>query len=600
MAVLEPVGSVTVGERRVDSITVATIWHSLQRTAREMRHLLHRTGQSFLIAQSKDISTGILDAHGATLAVPAGMPPHFLGGKYSVEYILREFGDEIYPGDIFLSNDPYHGYTCHPPDWGFFRPIFHQGKLAFWAMCRTHMEDSGAAYPGGYFSNPYDVHAEGLLMPATKIIERGQEQREVLRLIWNNIRMADGVRIDSYAAIAATRLCEDRMLALLARYGDETVRAALDSMIARTERAVRGVIAAIPDGSYHGESSTDDDGVVLDVPVTVRVEITVRGDELTMDFSRSDPQQQGFVNSTWFNSYSCAMAGLALSMGPEMADYQNEGLMRPVELVNPEGRVTNSVYPAPCGGAPISVGQNVIEAVMQAMSEALPQRAAAAWGRRYGQYIYSHDLRTGKLFVYPGYEAEGGAGAVYGYDGFQGTGSIGTLGEIVRPNTEDIETRFPWRTRCREFRIDSCGAGRWRGGPGFTWETENLGGEAWAQTGAGHGETTFGQGALCGCPTPPNVCYILRNGERIQAKVHRLHHLLPGDHLIKMTGGGGGVGLPQERDPQAVWDDVYVHELVSLEAAREVYRVAIDPSTRAIDWETTRALRANATRKCAP
>ena len=600
MSVLEPIGSVAVGQREVDPVTVATIWHSLQRTCREMLHLVQRTAQSYLISQLKDISAGVWDADGTTLAIPVGLPAQFIGGKHSVQYILSEYRGEVYPGDIFLSNDPYRGYTSHPPDWGFFRPIFYEGELCFWTMCRTHMEDTGAAYPGAYFSNPYDVHAEGLLIPAVKIIERGREQKDLLKLIWNNLRLPENVRIDSYAAIAATKLCEDRMTQLLEKYGLGTVRAALGSMIERTERAARAAIRAIPDGISYGESATDDDGVVLDVPVTVRVEITVKGDELTIDFTKSDPQQKGYINSTWPTTYSYAMAGVALFLGSELADYQNEGLMRPVKLVNPEGRVTNARYPAPCGGAPVNVGHNMFEAVIKAFSEALPHRAAAGWGRRYGQYTFGHYPKSGGLYVYTGYEAEGGAGAVYGYDGYQGTGSIGSLAEIIRPNTEDVEIRYPWRIHRREFRLDSCGAGRWRGGAGFTWEAENLGGEAGMHTGAGQGETTFSHGALGGCPTQPNVAYIIRNGERIVAKVHRLHYVQQGERMLKETGGGGGVGPPHERDPQAVWDDVYVNELVSLKAAREVYKVAIDGRTRAIDWEETRALRTNPTRKCVP
>jgi len=221
----------------------------------------------------------------------------------------------------------------------------------------------------------------------------------------------------------------------------------------------------------------------------------------------------------------------------------------------------------------------------------VPSRAAAGWGRRFGQYIYGTNPRTNGLYVFPGYHAEGGAGAVAGYDGYQGSASIGTLGEISRPNTEDVEIRYPWKVISREFRKDSSGAGKWRGGPGFHWEAVNLGGEAGMHTGAGHGETTFSHGALGGKPTPPNICYIVRNGEKIRAKVHRLHQLKGGDHVVKDTGGGGGIGRPEERDPQAVWDDVYINELVTIEAAREVYKVAIDPATRKIDWEQTKALR---------
>jgi N-methylhydantoinase B len=458
-------------------------------------------------------------------------------------------------------------------------------------LARAHVEDTGAAYPGAYFSDPYDIHSEGILIPGVKVVAEGVEQRDILRLIWNNVRLADGVRTDCYAMIAATKVAENRLLELIGRYGLETVKGCVAVMQERTERAVRACIETMPDGTYYGESSTDDDGYELDVPVTVRCEVTVKGGRLTLDFSKSDKQRRGFVNCSYPSTYSIGVAGAILFLDPALADYHNEGTMESVEVIAPEGLVVNAKYPAPMGGAPVNMGHNIMEAVMMAMSEAVPSRAAAGWGRRYGQYIYGTNPRTGGLYVFPGYHAEGGAGAVAGYDGYQGAASIGTLGEISRPNTEDVEIRYPWRVISREFRKDSSGAGKWRGGPGYHWEVANLGGEAGMHTGAGHGETTFSHGALGGKPTPLNVCHIVRNGERIRAKTHRLHQLKAGDHIVKDTGGGGGIGKPEERDPQAVWDDVYINELVSLEAARDVYKVVIDPATRKIDWQQTEALR---------
>lgn len=576
----------------VDPLTLSTVWHSMQRICREMRRVIERTSQSYLISQLHDISLGIWDGEGNTIAIPVGLPMQFVGAKYSVRYIIDEYKDDIYPGDVFLSNDPYKGYSTHPPDWGFFRPIFHQDRLVFWTLARAHVEDTGAAYPGAYFSDPYDVHSEGMLIPGIKVFEKGREQRDIMRLIFNNVRLADGVRNDSYAMIAATKLAEDRLSDLIAKYGLDTVGKCLAVMQARTEQAVRASITAIPDGTYYGESSTDDDGVVLDVPVTVRCEVTISGDRMKIDFSKSDKQQKGFVNCSFPNSYSCAIAAAICFFDPALADYHNEGSMRPIEVVAPEGSVLNSQYPAPTGGAPVSMGGNVLEAVLMALSAAVPSRAAAGWGRRYGQYIYGIDPRTKGLYVFPGYHAEGGAGAVYGYDGYQGTGSLGTLGEIARPNTEDYEVRYPWEIVSREFRTDSCGAGKWRGAAGFHWEAVNLGGEAGMHTGAGQGETTSAHGCLGGRPSLPNVCHILRrDGESYLAKVHRLHKLYAGDRIIKDTSGGGGVGRPEERDPQAVWEDVYIDELVTLAAAREIYKVAIDAATRQIDWEETRALR---------
>ncbi len=576
----------------IDPLTLSTVWHSLQRICREMRRVIENTSQSYLISQLKDISVGIWDGEGSTIAIPLGLPIQFVGAKFSVRYILDEYRDNVYPGDVFLANDPYKGYSCHPPDWGFFRPIFHQGKVVFWTLARAHVEDTGAAYPGAYFSNPYDIHSEGILIPGVKVVERGEEQRDILRLIWNNVRLAEGVRIDCYAMIAATQMSENRLVGLIERYGIDTVQGCVTVMQERTERAVRACIGRMADGTYTGESSTDDDGYVLDVPVTVRTEVTVKGEELTIDFSKSDKQQRGFVNCSYPSTYSNGVAGAILFLDPALAEYHNEGTMRAIKVIAPEGLVVNAKYPAPMGGAPVNVGTNIIEAMMMAMSKVVPERAAAGWGRRYGQYIYGTDPRTGGLYVMPGYHAEGGAGAVAGYDGYQGSASLGTLGEISRPNTEDVEIKYPWRVISRQFRMDSSGAGKWRGGPGFHWEVVNLGGEAGMHTGAGYGETTFSHGALGGNHTFPNVCHILRDGEMILTKVHRLHQLRAGDHIIKDTGGGGGVGRPEERDPQAVWDDVYINEFVSVQGAREFYKVVIDPESRQIDWDKTKSLRA--------
>ncbi|MFQ5922462.1 MAG: hydantoinase B/oxoprolinase family protein, partial [Anaerolineales bacterium] len=577
----------------IDPLTLSTVWHSLQRICREMRRVIENTSQSYLISQLKDISVGIWDGEGSTIAIPLGLPIQFVGAKFSVRYILDEYRDNVYPGDVFLANDPYKGYSCHPPDWGFFRPIFHQGKVVFWTLARAHVEDTGAAYPGAYFSNPYDIHSEGILIPGVKVIDRGKEQRDILRLIWNNVRLAEGVRIDSYAMIAATQVAENRLVGLIERYGIDTVQGCVTVMQERTERAVRACIGRMADGTYTGESSTDDDGYELDVPVTVRCEVTVKGEELTLDFSKSDKQQRGFVNCSYPSTYSIGVAGAILFLDPALAEYHNEGTMRAIKVIAPEGLVVNAKYPAPMGGAPVNMGHNIMESVMMAMSEAVPERAAAGWGRRYGQYIYGTNPRTGGLYVFPGYHAEGGAGAVAGYDGYQGAASIGTLGEISRPNTEDVEIKYPWKVISRQFRMDSSGAGKWRGGPGFHWEVANLGGEAGMHTGAGHGETTFSHGTLGGNHTLPNICHIQRNGEMIQAKVHRLHQLRAGDHIIKDTGGGGGVGRPEERDPQAVWDDVYINEFVSVQGAREIYKVVIDPESRQIDWDKTKSLRAS-------
>jgi len=575
---------------RVDHMTLSTVWHAFQNICREMRHVIDRTSQNYLIAQLHDVSVGIWDGTGRTVAVPIGLSVQYLGGKLSVEYVLEKFKGNLNPGDVILVNDPYHGHCCHLPDWGFYRPIFYQGELQFFTLCRAHQMDTGGAYPGGYFPNSYDIHAEGFAIPGIKVMEGDCEREDVMELIWNNVRWPEGVRIDNYAQIAATRVCEERVVALLNKYGRETVLACVEEMMARTERAVRAAIEKIPDGTYYGEAATDDDGTELDVPVWVRCEITVTGDTLKVDFSKSDKQRKGFVNCVFNSTFSNTLSALFMFLDPALGEYHNEGSLRPITVYAPPGSVLNAQYPATVGASPVSMGHQIIEAVVSAMSQAVPARAIACWGKRYGHYIFGYDPRTEERYVVTTFDMDGGAGAVRGFDGFEGATSIGTLGEVNKGNVEEVEMRFPWRTVRWEFATDSCGAGRWRGASGIHWEVENVGGEAGIATGSSDGEIVRAPGALGGEPTPNSRAFLIREGETRQIRGHRMYQLRPGDVIRKVSGGGAGVGAPDERDPEKVRWDV-INEFISLEKARETYKVVIDPVTLTVDQATTTALR---------
>ena len=576
---------------RVDPLTLLTVWHSFQNICKEMRHLLDRTCQNYLIAQLHDVSVGIWDGTGRTVAIPIGLSVQYLGGKMSVEYVLDKFKGNLNPGDVVLVNDPYHGHCCHLPDWGFYRPIFYRGELLFFTMCRAHQMDTGGAFPGGYFPNGYDIHAEGLAIPGIKVMEGDKVREDVMELILNNVRWPQGTRIDNYAQIASLRLCEQRIVALLDKYGKQTVLACVDEMMTRTEKAVRATIAKIPDGTYSGEAATDDDGTELDVPVWVRCEITVKGDSLTVDFSSSDKQRKGFVNCIFNSTFANALWGIFLFMDPDLGEYHNEGSMRPVTVVAPPGLVVSAQYPATVGASPVSVGSQIIQAMMNAMSKAIPQRAMGAWGMRHGHYIFGMDPRSKERYVVTTFDMDGGTGAVYGYDGHEGPCGMGSLGTVNKGNVEELEMKFPWRYERWEFVADTQGAGQWRGGSGMHWEVKNVGGDAGVATGSSDGEIVRGPGALGGEPTLNSKAYLLRDGEKSIIRGHRLYQLKPGDVIVKHTGGGAGVGNPTERDPREVRWDV-LNEYVTVEKARETYKVAIDPVTLQINEDQTRKLRA--------
>jgi N-methylhydantoinase B len=574
----------------VDPITLSTVWNAMQSACREMRHVMDRTAQSYLIAQLHDVGAGIWDARARTIAVPEGPTSMFLSQKFSVRYLLDKFGDDLAPGDVILNNDPYHGHCNHLPDWGFFRPVFYRGELLFFTMTRGHQMDTGGAYPGGYFPNAYDIHAEGLCIPPIKIITEGKERADVLELIYNNVRFPEGVRIDNYSLIAATKVAEHRLVAMLDKYGRDTVLACVEEMLARMERAMRGQIAAFPDGVYHGESASDDDGTDLDQPVHVRCDAVIEGDRLVLDFSGSDAQRKGFVNNVYSSTYSRAIAGSFLFFDPALAGFHNEGSMAPIEVVAPAGTVVHATYPATVGGSPVNVGTQVLEATVDALSKARPEKAIAAWGRRRGHYLFGTDPRTGERYVQTTTDADGGAGAVHGFDGYEGAVGFSTLSSVQRGNVEELEIRFPWRYLAYEFATDLSGAGRWRGANGMRWEALNHGSDVGLATGSSDGERTQPPGAAGGRPGPLCKAFVRRDGELVPIPTHRMVQVRSGETLLKLSGGGGGVGDPLDRDPQAVLSDV-LDGVVSVGAARDVYGVALTAAGDAVDEPATRALR---------
>lgn len=579
--------------RDVDPITLSTVWHGMQSIAREMRYVVDRTAQNYLLAQLHDMAAGIWDAQARTIAVPEGPTSMFLSQHFAVEAILEKFGDDLHPGDVILTNDPYKGHCNHLPDWGFIRPVFYEDELVFMLLTRGHQLDTGGSFPGGYFPNGYDIHAEGLMIPPIKIYDRGVERTDVLELIWNNVRWPEGVKIDNYALMAALVVGERRIHKLLDKYGKNTVLDCVEEMLDRMEANVRSTIMEFPDGTYSGESATDDDGTTLDEQVWVRCDVTIAGDEMTLDFSRSDAQRTGFVNCVLASTYSRAVAGSFLFFDPEYSPFHNAGSMRPITLLAPKGSVCNAQYPATVGGSPVNVGTQVLEATVDALSKAVPHKAIASWGRRRGHYIAATDTRTGLRYTQTTTDADGGAGAVWGYDGFEGAMGMSGLGSIQRGSTEEIEIRYPWRTERYHFVADLSGAGRWRGGSGMLWEVRNLGGDASVATGSSDGDLTRPPGAVGGEDGPLSRSYVRSGDEVTGVRSHRMVQVKTGEIFGKVSGGGGGVGNPVDRDPALVLDDV-VNGYVTVEHAREVYKVVIDPETMTVDETETAELREDA------
>jgi N-methylhydantoinase B len=370
------------------------------------------------------------------------------------------------------------------------------------------------------------------------------------------------------------------------------VLASIEEMMDRTEKAVRAEIAGWPGGTYYAESKTDDDGAQLGKPVTVRCTLTIRDGELTFDFSDSDPQaDKGNINAFYSMTMSNTMSTCFLFLDSALSAYHNEGSLKPIHVVAKEGTVVNARPGSRTALSPSITGTMVIECVTSVLSQALPGHAIAPYGKALHLMFIGKDPRTDEMYVYISFCPGGGAGAVTHYDGYQCCTDMGALGVVAKADAEEEMVRFPWKVRKYEFLTDSAGAGKWRGAPGISWEGINESGDCTSTMGPCAGWYTQGEGQQGGHPTPFNRCHILRGEERIDiTQPHVINEIKAGDIFVCSSGGGAGIGFPEERDPEAVARDVK-NEIVSMKAATEVYKVAVKPDTFEIDREATRELR---------
>jgi N-methylhydantoinase B len=589
MIVLE--SAVAGTETPLDPVTKSVVWNKLLSVSREMSSVIEQTSQNFITAELHDYCVGLYDGAGRSVAHFVGLPGQLGAGGLQIKIVLEKFGDDIHPGDVILVNDPYKGAGTHLPDITLFYPIFHDGKLRFFAMTRGHQEDVGGSLPGGYFAGAFDIHAEGLLIPPTKIYARGAET-PVYEFFLNNVRFPDGMRIDNSAMIAAMKIADRRLVEMIDTYGADSLFAYIDDIIVSTEAAVRAEIEKIPDGIYEATAATDDDGTNYDRHVWVRCKLTVDGSNLVFDFSDSDPQVR-FVNCPLSATYASVYSAVFTSLPAEISSYHNEGSYRAISIIAPPGSCVNPVYPATVGAAPIALGTQVIEAAAEALSKAVPHSICAAWSRHYGCGMIGVDPRNDERYVFLAHVSDGGSGAIWGYDGWPHIAPWVCGGEMVRAPVEMIETYYPWRVVKYELITDSAGAGAYRGGLGVHWEGVNEGGDAILLTGDSDGDVTRGY-AIEGGRTPHtfNELTVYRAAgvvERVRA--HRQSHVADGDVIVQRTAGGCGVGDPFQRDPGAVLADV-LNEYVSIECAREDYGVVVDAATRHVNISETTRLRA--------
>ncbi|MHC4422995.1 MAG: hydantoinase B/oxoprolinase family protein, partial [Planctomycetota bacterium] len=532
-----------------DPATVSVIRYRLEAVARQVGVAMQQSAISQLLNQAYDFSTAIFDAQGRMVAQAEHIPIHIGAMPLAVRALLSRFEGAIHDGDVLVSNDPYHG-----------------GSHAFHVAVRAHHNDIGGAAHGGYNAAAREIYQEGLRIPPLKLVEKGRPREDVLDLLALNVRHAGDFRGDLLAQMGATVLGCRRLEDMLARYGSATVFGALDILLDGTERAMKAEIASWPEGIYEGESLLDDDGRGRR-RLPIRARVSLANGEATVDLSGSAEQLDSFLNSSWANTCSAVYVAFMYLTAGRVA--VNDGCFRPIRVIAPEGSIVNPRPPAPVGACTTHVGSEIVEAVLLALAPAAPGQSMAGFARRFRYSISGIDGRTGRRYVWHLFYGRGGAGASTHADGWSNLGVIINPGGVRSPSIELTERQFPFFIRRYEFRPDSGGPGKYRGGLGSVFEMRLEGDQPATVNTSGDGVEVPPPGLFGGQPGQPHDFRLISGDEErpVPSKGTEIP-LEPGDVLHNASAGGGGYGDPRQRDPRLVARDLH-DDLITPVAARD-------------------------------
>ena len=558
--------------KALDPVTLAVLNGRLVQIADEMDATLYRSAFNPIIAEAHDACHGLYHAAtGVTLVQGTSGLPIFVGAmafavKAVIDQVARDGGLEV--GDTYIFNDPYEGGT-HLNDFRLVRPLMRGGKLFAWIASVGHWLDVGGAVPGGYNPKATESYQEGIRIPPVKLVRSGELQQDVVNILAANTRVPQSNWGDLNGQLNALDLGERRLNVLLDEYGDDTIAAALAALSARAEALMRANIDGLPDGTYSYDDFLDNDGVT-DKPLRIALDLTIAGDRMTLDFSRSAAPCDGPLNI----SRSTTVASCYVALKHLFTDVPaNGGCLAPIDFVVPDATLLGVSAPRPVAGYTETI-LRVIDVIFGAFAQVAPERAQgspfatinalslAGWRENRQRWI---------MFCFFG----GGLGGNPESDGLNHSNN--PISTATIPPVEILESLYPVMFTQWALRPDSGGPGKHRGGLGAIYEIEAL-----AEGGADvfligergkyppFGVNGGGSAALNrfayetdnGAKSPPLVSKItdikIRRGQKVRLK----------------TPGGGGFGDPAARDPTSVARDVRLG-YVSREAARRDYKVVL-------------------------
>lgn len=579
--------------KKVDPITLSVVRGVLETTQREMTVALENTARSSVFNLAHDYSNAIFNHVPEMIMQGQDIPIHLGSLIPAMKCVAGYFGEDIHPGDVLLHNDPaYMG--SHMIDTCMYKPVFYEGELVFWTVCKGHLTDIGGPVPAGYNPDAKELYAEGLRIPPVKIFDKGEKRYDVMNMILTNMRARRDQEGDFNAQLGAVQVGERNLIALLDKYGLEEVRACIDELMGMADRQMRGLMKKVPDGVYSGSAIVEDAGHGLgDMEITATVTIADDSCHIKID---SPPQVPYFINSYEGNSYSGVYLGVM--MFAQLPPPYNEGLYRCVSVdMGPKGTLCNAKEPAPHMNCTTTPMETLTDAVRLAFEQAVPDLVSASWGHANGCNIAGWDTRHDEEYVTMVLASIiSGAGATPQQDGWHACGPECCFGALTSGDVELLEYSYPIIIHRYSLMTDSGGAGKYRGGSGTCWEVEPIDKPMTFITfGEGRRIPAVGAAGARSEMVEPKVGRIeISREDRVDLiKTNVIETINPGERAANMNPGGGGYGNPFERPVEKVLHDVK-NRLVSIEGARRDYGVVIkDAEGLEIDQAATDSLRSD-------
>ena len=567
----------------VDPIRLELIKNALVMVSDNMMVSVLRTSRSTLVKSNMDFSASILDADGDMVAQGLALPGHLGATMPALRGCLDYFGDDIQPGDILASNDPYAG-ASHLNDIFMFRPVYKDGERICILGLILHHTDLGGRVAGGQAADSDEIYQEGLRIPPSKIYVADKPNDTLLRVIEHNTRVPNTVMGDVRAQLAALISGEAEILKLAETYSTDELKTYMRALIDYTERLVRNSIRALPDGEAEFTEFNDDDGVGGG-PVEIKLKLTVKDDEIIADYTGTSPQKGGALHPNYWFTASLTYAGLRAVLPAETPN--NVGFYRPITVIAPKGCWVNPQFPAAVG-ARGQGGYRVRTVVTGALAKLYPGKMPACpGGNELGLSVTGIDADR-KRFLHVEFHNVTGRGGGPDQDG-QDAGPY-WLGNMANTSVEIIEAENPLLIDEYGFLPDTGGPGKYRGALGMVRQYRLTADEAIVQQRADRHVFPC-WGIFGGKPGALSKSYFVRDGKREEAPSKFVQTMRQGETFRAEMAGSGGYGEPFERDPHAVAEDVR-QEKLSVDHAKVEYGVIVD-SNAVLDIAATSALRQN-------